>query len=280
LSCFHVEFQDKECKKCSARGDPRYLYTKCHYQPPPKHPKGLIDYHPGELERYHPLGTHQVHAGKVVQYHEQKELEWFHPIQFTEVEREDKDNPIFTHNGSYLPSESGAMCCKSVTNRWSCCNETDENAQGCKKTFGKMKVKYFACCEKDEKDVKNGGCNQRFRCCHAPPDDAGCVKEYECCKRMPNSEGCRTRHLCCEEDEGHQGCKQRYTCCLMPDGARGCRDKFECCGKGPESKGCITVCNRCDVEWGHRPGCSWPELDKPDDDQDIEIPILDDKGDV
>merc|ERR1712130_6854 len=72
------------------------------------------------------------------------------------------------------------------------------------------------------------------------------------------------------DDEFHGGCQERYKCCLMPEDARGCEDKWECCDQAPEEKGCQTVCNRCGVRWGHKPGCSWPELDEESkDDQDI-----------
>eukprot|EP00483_Globobulimina_turgida_P013180 UN13204 len=47
----------------------------------------------------------------------------------------------------------------------------------------------------------------------------------------------------------------------MPEDARGCEDKWACCEQAPEEKGCQTVCDRCSVRWGHKPGCSWPELD-------------------
>merc|ERR1711997_1439212 len=52
-----------------------------------------------------------------------------------------------------------------------------------------------------------------------------------------------------------------YKCCKMPENARGCQDKWACCDQAPEEKGCQTVCSRCNIRWGHKPGCSWPEAD-------------------
>merc|ERR1712228_257908 len=116
--------------------------------------------------------------------------------------------------------------------------------------------------EKSCDDEFHGGCKERYLCCLKPKDSDPCVSKYECCEAPPNSEGCATVWKCCEEMEDAKGCKERYKCCLMPEDARGCEDKWECCDQAPEEKGCQTVCNRCGVRWGHKPGCSWPELDE------------------
>ena len=98
LDCFMIDYQDKICEKCSLRGDPRYLYYKCHHLPAPHHPKSLIPYHPKPLEEYHPLDTHIIHPGKVVHIHP-KGLEQYHPESIIEMEVDDTDNPVFDHPG-------------------------------------------------------------------------------------------------------------------------------------------------------------------------------------
>ena len=59
------------------------------------------------------------------------------------------------------------------------------------------------------------------------------------------------------------------------DGSRGCEDKWDCCEQAPEEQGCITVCDRCGVRWGHKPGCCWPEVD-----DDTKSPDVDEDGNV
>merc|ERR1719242_1868018 len=53
----------------------------------------------------------------------------------------------------------------------------------------------------------------------------------------------------------------------MPSDARGCQDRWACCGQAPEELGCVTVCLRCNVRWGHKPGCQWPEVDDDNDEK-------------
>jgi len=157
-------------------------------------------------------------------------------------------------------------------------------AKGCRKQFPKKTVLQYPCCKKrkdkevdtEEKscdDEFHGGCQERYICCQKKKDSDPCVSKYECCEQPPNSEGCATVWKCCEETEDHKGCKERYQCCQMPEDARGCEDKWECCGQAPEEKGCQTVCDRCNIRWGHKPGCSWPENE---DDAKEKSPDLDD----
>jgi len=138
-------------------------------------------------------------------------------------------------------------------------------------------VLIYPCCSKqkdkivddEEKgcdDAFHGGCKKKFSCCKLPPDAGPCSHEYECCGRPPNSEGCETVWKCCEELFGAEGCKERYKCCHMPESARGCEDKWLCCGQAPEERGCQTVCDRCGVRWGHKPGCTWPQVDDDEND--------------
>ena len=101
IDCFMLDYQDKICEKCSLRGDPRYLFYKCHYSPIPYHPKGLIPYHPKGLEKYHPKPILiKIHPGKVIHIHP-KGLEQYHPATIVEMEVDDTDNPIFDHPGLY-----------------------------------------------------------------------------------------------------------------------------------------------------------------------------------
>jgi len=271
LDCFMLDYQDKICEKCSLRGDPRYLYYKCHHLPIPHHPGKLIPFHPEGMEEYHPLKTHVIHPGKVIHLHP-KQLEQYHPEDIIEIEVDDEDNPIFDHPGEYITIISGKMCCTKESQKWNCCQKEAKYAKGCRKQFPKKEVLQYPCCKKrkdkevdiEEKscdDEFHGGCKKRYLCCMKGEDSDPCVSKYECCGQPPNSEGCTTVWKCCEETEEHKGCQERYICCQMPEDARGCEDKWECCNQAPEEKGCQTVCDRCTVRWGHKPGCCWPEID-------------------
>eukprot|EP01083_Nonionella_stella_P082656 228179_1 len=271
INCFMLDYQDKICEKCSLRGDPRYLYYKCHFKPKPHHPKPLIPYHPKALEEYHPLETHVIHPQGIVHIHP-KDLEEYHPEDMIEMEVDDTANPIFDHPGEYITIITGKLCCTKESQKWNCCQKEAKYAKGCRKQYPKKTVLQYPCCKKrkdKETDIEekscdetfHGGCSQRYLCCQKKKDSEPCVSKYQCCDQPPRSEGCSTVWKCCDEAEAHKGCKERYQCCEMPEDARGCEDKWECCDQAPDEKGCDTVCERCDVRWGHRPGCSWPEVD-------------------
>merc|ERR1712048_795887 len=127
--------------------------------------------------------------------------------------------------------------------------------------------------EKGCDDEFHGGCKKRYLCCMQPEGSEPCVHKYECCEKPPNTEGCTIVWKCCGELSDASGCKERYQCCLMPEDARGCEDKWECCGQAPEERGCQTVCNRCGVRWGHKPGCSWPEVDEEQKEDEMKTNI-------
>eukprot|EP00486_Rosalina_sp_Unknown_P006679 CAMPEP_0201575122 /NCGR_PEP_ID=MMETSP0190_2-20130828/20115_1 /ASSEMBLY_ACC=CAM_ASM_000263 /TAXON_ID=37353 /ORGANISM="Rosalina sp." /LENGTH=640 /DNA_ID=CAMNT_0048004347 /DNA_START=135 /DNA_END=2057 /DNA_ORIENTATION=- len=287
IDCFMLDYQDKICEKCSLRGDPRYLYYKCHWLPKPHHPGKLVPYHPKELEQYHPLDTHVIHPGKVVHIHP-KGLEDYHPEELIEMEVDDTDNPVFDHPGEYITIITGKLCCTKETQKWNCCQKEARYAKGCRKQFPKKTIITYPCCkkkkdkEKDEEEKGcdeefHGGCQRRYLCCQKKEGSDPCVSKYDCCEKPPNSEGCATVWKCCEFAEDSPGCKERYMCCQMPDGSRGCQDKWDCCEQAPEEQGCQTVCSRCGVKWGHKPGCSWPE--NPDD--DAKSPdVVDEDGNV
>eukprot|EP01083_Nonionella_stella_P208807 757538_1 len=283
MDIFMLDYLDKICEKCSLRGDPRYLYYKCHYKPAPHHPKSLVPYHPNPLEEYHPLHTHIIHPNKVIHIHP-KQLEIYHPEEIVQMEVDDIDNPVFDHPGEYITIISGKLCCTKETQKWNCCQKEAKYAKGCRKQFPKKEVLQYPCCKKrkdkeideEEKgcdDAFHGGCQKRHLCCQKKEGSDPCLSKYECCEQPPNANGCTTVWKCCEEVEENKGCKDRYACCKMPEDARGCQDKWACCEQAPEEKGCMTVCNRCEIRWGHKPGCSWPEADdemKQYHDEDIE----------
>ena len=95
-----LSYQDMICEKCSLRGDPRYLYYKCHQNPKPHHPKPLEPYHPMALESFHPLSTHVTHLGKVQHRHPGVLMD-YHPQEMITKEIDDTDNPIYDHPGIY-----------------------------------------------------------------------------------------------------------------------------------------------------------------------------------
>eukprot|EP00484_Ammonia_sp_Unknown_P029297 CAMPEP_0197030292 /NCGR_PEP_ID=MMETSP1384-20130603/9551_1 /TAXON_ID=29189 /ORGANISM="Ammonia sp." /LENGTH=642 /DNA_ID=CAMNT_0042459609 /DNA_START=127 /DNA_END=2055 /DNA_ORIENTATION=+ len=281
LDCFMLEYQDKICEKCSLRGDPRYLYYKCHHLPIPNHPKSIIPFHPQELQDFHPTDTHIIHPGEVEHIHTQA-LEQYHPESIIEMEVDDTDNPIFDHPGEYVTIISGNLCCTKETQKWNCCQKEAKYAKGCRKQFPPKTVKRYPCCkrekdaEKDEEEKGcdesfHGGCKQRYMCCQKPDGSDPCVSKYKCCDQPPNSDGCEEVYKCCGEKVSVKGCEERYACCLLPVAVnketgesthpKGCEEKWECCEQAPEEPGCQTVCDRCDVRWGHKPGCSWPEAD-------------------
>jgi len=273
LDCFMLSYLDKICEKCSLRGDPRYLYYKCHATPAPHHPKQLEPYHPKPLEQYHPLGTHVIHPGSV-QHRHPKPLEHYHPQEMVEEEVDDTEHPIYDHPGEWITVIEGKFCCTKERQKWNCCQSEVRHARGCRQQFPKKTVLRYPCCDRKKDMVVDqeekgcdeefhGGCKQRYLCCQGGPDSEPCESKYDCCGQPPLSEGCQTVWKCCEEAEDQPGCKERYQCCQMPEDARGCEDRWACCLQAPEELGCQTVCLRCNVRWGHKPGCMWPE---PDDD--------------
>lgn len=98
IPCFMLSYQDMICEKCSLRGDPRYLYYKCHCNPKPHHPKPLEQYHPMKLESFHPLNTHVTHLGEVLHRHPGTLVD-YHPQEMISKEIDDEDNPIYDHPG-------------------------------------------------------------------------------------------------------------------------------------------------------------------------------------
>ena len=202
IKCFMLSYQDKICEKCSLRGDPRYLYYKCHHTPKPYHPKPLEPYHPEPLEEYHPLDTHVIHPG-TVQHTHPKPLESYHPEEIIEMEVDDEDNPIFDHpgiltvcsvyslytifmnKGEYITIITGKLCCTKETQKWNCCQKEAKYAKGCRKQYPKKTVLQYPCCKKrkdKEKDIEEKGCDDEFH--------GGCQERYLCCGQKKGAEVC------------------------------------------------------------------------------------------
>eukprot|EP01084_Bolivina_argentea_P011297 21123_1 len=164
LDCFMLEYKDLICEKCSLRGDPRYLYYKCHHSPKPHHPSKLIPYHPKELEDYHPLDTHIIHPGKIEHIHP-KELENYHPETKREIEEDDKENPIYDHPGEFITIISGKACCTKESQKWNCCQKEAKYAKGCRTQYPQKIVLQYPCCKKKKdktKDEEEKGCDDEF----------------------------------------------------------------------------------------------------------------------
>lgn len=134
---------------------------------------------------------------------------------------------IWFDSGDYITVISGNLCCVKESQKWNCCQMTQQFARGCRTTYPLKTVLIYPCCNaQKDKDIDDeergcdddfhGGCQKRWSCCKGPPDAEFCEHKYECCGKPPNSEGCETVWKCCEQLEGAEGCKERYQCCLMP----------------------------------------------------------------
>lgn len=283
IDCFMLDYEDKICEKCSLRGDPRYLYYKCHHLPVPHHPQTVINFHPQELEEWHPIGTHVIHPGEIEHIHTSS-LEQYHPEEVIEMDVDDTEHPIHEHEGEYVTIIKTGMfsCCAQESKKWNCCQNESPYAKGCRTIYHKKTIRRYPCCKKQkDKDVDeeekgcdeqfHGGCQKRYKCCMKKEGSDPCVAKFKCCDGAPNADGCKEVFKCCGEDLTVQGCQERYACCKLAvvvdtdtgttKHPTGCEQKWECCDQAPEELGCQTVCGRCKVRWGHKPGCSFPEKD-------------------
>eukprot|EP01084_Bolivina_argentea_P069887 127089_1 len=258
LPVFSISFTIKKCSKCGSKGDPRFVFAKCHTASEKHHPKGLIKFHPNQKVKYHPAKTPQsYHPKEVTKYHSGYVQQKSHHPGY-------KKSIYYHPKGSYWNWFEN----QDTHWRWKCCEkfkyygDPDDTSRpkdnGC--TFAHDK---WTCCGYSG---SSGPCTSyyAYSCCGGSKSAEGCKLGFGCCHRATTDRGCKLEWSCCKKSIDDKGCLEKYSCCNAPDDNKGCKIKYECCNKPETDKGCEERCSNasCHVKWGDGPGCVDVNTDK------------------
>eukprot|EP01083_Nonionella_stella_P021056 58387_1 len=242
LPLFELQFQKKQCTKCGAKGDPRYIAAPCHTKDEYFHIKPPERYHSGQRTQKHleMLTSYPVHSGEMIHTGQKisihnGQFEGYHPgnIQEGSVAR--------VMAGIFTLSLSDWFFWQGEEWHWyDCCNEYAGTATPC---------------------------GRRWSCCRAPPGRQFCAEagaHWTCCNKGSFSEGCTEktettkRYICCNQAEESRGCRMVWDCCDKPTTDLeddGCKEHYPCCKRKRNSEGCTKKCTNCKINWGKGPGC-------------------------